>query len=84
MIRILYPSLLQFHPRAFHERFSDEMLCIFDEVPSTRERAFLPLRRVTFLRFPMALSFQPMDFRPRVFHRPDSGVHRPASVQRTP
>jgi len=41
MIRILYSSLLQLHPRAFRERFSDEMLCIFDEVPSTRERAFL-------------------------------------------
>jgi len=41
MIRILYSSLLQLHPRAFRERFSDEMRCIFDEVPSTLERAFL-------------------------------------------
>jgi hypothetical protein len=41
MIRILYSPLLQLHPRAFRERFSDEMLCIFDEVPSTREGTFL-------------------------------------------
>jgi len=41
MIRALYSSLLLLHPRAFRERFSDEMLSIFDEIPATRDRAFL-------------------------------------------
>ena len=41
MIRLLYSSLVQLHPRTFRERFSDEMLCIFDEICSARERAFL-------------------------------------------
>lgn len=41
MIRALYSSLLRLHPRGFRERFSDEMLCIFDEISVTRERAFL-------------------------------------------
>jgi hypothetical protein len=41
MTRHLYRWLLFLHPRHFRERFSDEMLSIFDEVPGSRERAFL-------------------------------------------
>ena len=41
MTRILYRSLLFFHPRHFRERFADEMLSIFDEIPASRDRAFL-------------------------------------------
>jgi hypothetical protein len=41
MIRTLYSALLQVHPRGFRERFADEMLCIFDEISSPHERAFL-------------------------------------------
>jgi hypothetical protein len=31
MNRFLYRCLIRLHPRAFRERFGDEMLCIFDE-----------------------------------------------------
>jgi len=31
MSRFLYRCLIRLHPRAFRERFGDEMLCIFDE-----------------------------------------------------
>ena len=41
MTRYLYSALLSVHPRAFRERFADEMLCIFDEIPANRERALL-------------------------------------------
>ena len=41
MIRTVYSSLLWLHPRAFRHRFSDEMLCIFDEIPASAARAFL-------------------------------------------
>ena len=41
MIRILYSALLRAHPRAFRDRFSDEMLCIFDEIPVSIERGLL-------------------------------------------
>jgi len=33
-MRILYAFLLRLHPRAFRERFAEEMLAIFDEAPS--------------------------------------------------
>jgi hypothetical protein len=41
MTRVLYSLLLQLHPRTFRERFSDEMLCIFDEIPADTKRALL-------------------------------------------
>ena len=41
MIRALYCSLLRLHPRRFREHFAEEMFWIFDEVPTTRERAYL-------------------------------------------
>lgn len=41
MIRILYSLLLRVHPRAFRERFSDEMLCIYDEIPAKAGRGLL-------------------------------------------
>jgi len=41
MIRALYAALLCVHPPAFRQRFAAEMLCIFDEVSSSRERSFL-------------------------------------------
>jgi hypothetical protein len=41
MIRALYSALLRVYPRAFRERFADEMLCIFDEIPTNTERASL-------------------------------------------
>jgi len=41
MIRLLYSSLLQLHPRAFRKRFADEMLCIFDEIPANIDRTLL-------------------------------------------
>ena len=41
MLRAFYRSLLRLHPRRFRERFGEEMLGIFDEIPTTRERAFL-------------------------------------------
>ncbi|HTZ74808.1 MAG TPA: hypothetical protein VMB47_12870 [Candidatus Aquilonibacter sp.] len=31
MNRLFYRGLIRLHPRAFRERFGDEMLCIFDE-----------------------------------------------------
>jgi hypothetical protein len=39
MIRALYSALLRVHPPAFRQRFADEMLCIFDEIPINTERA---------------------------------------------
>jgi hypothetical protein len=33
MVSRLYSLLLRLHPRAFRERFSEEMLSIFDESP---------------------------------------------------
>lgn len=41
MTRCLYSVLLRIHPRAFRERFADEMLCIFDEILLNTERASL-------------------------------------------
>lgn len=41
MIRALYSSLLHLHPRAFRQRFADEMLSIFDEIPAHSARALL-------------------------------------------
>lgn len=41
MTRHLYSVLLRIHPRAFRERFADEMLCIFDEILLNTERASL-------------------------------------------
>lgn len=41
MTRSFYSVLLRIHPRSFRERFAGEMFCIFDEISSTRERAFL-------------------------------------------
>ena len=41
MTRLLYSLLLRVHPRAFRDRFADEMLCIFDEIPANNERALL-------------------------------------------
>jgi hypothetical protein len=41
MIRALYAALLWVHPRAFRDRFGDEMLCIFDQIPVNSERALL-------------------------------------------
>jgi hypothetical protein len=41
MLRAFYLSLLRLHPRRFRERFAEEMLWIFDEIPSSRERVFL-------------------------------------------
>jgi hypothetical protein len=40
-MRSLYLSLLQLHPRAFRERFAEEMLWIFDETQSRDGKAFL-------------------------------------------
>jgi hypothetical protein len=40
MTRQLYRFLF-LHPRHFRERFADEMLSIFEEIFTTRERAFL-------------------------------------------
>ncbi|MGH9575238.1 MAG: hypothetical protein ACRD40_17130 [Candidatus Acidiferrales bacterium] len=31
MRRLFYRCLIRLHPRAFRERFADEMLCVFDE-----------------------------------------------------
>ena len=41
MLRTFYRSLLRLHPRRFRERFAEEMLGIFDEIPTTTGRAFL-------------------------------------------
>jgi hypothetical protein len=41
MTRALYCFLLFLHPSHFRERFADEMLSIFEEIFTTRERAFL-------------------------------------------
>ncbi|MGH9776173.1 MAG: hypothetical protein ACRD50_14640 [Candidatus Acidiferrales bacterium] len=41
MIRVLYSVLLSVHPRAFRQRFADEMLGIFDEIPANAGRASL-------------------------------------------
>ena len=41
MIRGLYSGLLRVHPRAFRDRFADEMLCIFDEIPVNTDRGLL-------------------------------------------
>jgi hypothetical protein len=41
VLRSLYLSLLWSHPRAFRERFAEEMLWIFDETPSRNGKAFL-------------------------------------------
>jgi hypothetical protein len=41
MLRTFYRWLLRLHPRRFRERFAEEMLWIFDEIRTTRERAFL-------------------------------------------
>jgi hypothetical protein len=41
MIRSLYSVLLRVHPRAFRDRFADEMLCIFDEIPTDLGRGLL-------------------------------------------
>ena len=38
MMRALYSGLLRVHPRAFRERFANEMLCIYDEIPTKAER----------------------------------------------
>jgi hypothetical protein len=35
MTRFLYRCLIGLHPRAFRERFGDEMLCVFDEAAGT-------------------------------------------------
>jgi hypothetical protein len=35
MTRFFYRGLINLHPRAFRERFGDEMLCVFDEAAST-------------------------------------------------
>jgi hypothetical protein len=40
MIRAVYAALLRVHPRAFRNRFGDEMLCIFDEIPVNSELYF--------------------------------------------
>ena len=41
MIRALYSALLRVHPRAFRDRFADEMLCIYDEISATAGRGLL-------------------------------------------
>lgn len=41
MLRTFYRSLLRLHPRRFRERFAEEMLGIFDEIPTTKKRAAL-------------------------------------------
>jgi hypothetical protein len=41
MIRALYSALLRVHPHPFRDRFADEMLCIFDEIPVKVERGLL-------------------------------------------
>lgn len=40
MTRLLYRGLVRLHPRAFRERFGDEMLSVFDEAASTGSAAF--------------------------------------------
>lgn len=41
MIRFIYRCLIHLHPRAFRERFGDEMLCVFDEAAEADEAAFI-------------------------------------------
>lgn len=41
MVRQLYILLIRLHPRAFRERFGDEMLSIFDQSASQGSRAWL-------------------------------------------
>jgi len=41
MIRALYSAVLRVHPRTFRDRFADEMLCIFDDIPVEIERGLL-------------------------------------------
>lgn len=41
MTRLLYRFLLRLHPADFRNRFSDEMLCVFDELASERSVRFL-------------------------------------------
>ncbi len=55
MSRFFYRSLIWLHPRAFRERFGDEMLCVFDEVAHTSTAlffadGFLSLARQWLLR----------------------------------
>jgi hypothetical protein len=41
MNRALYRCLISLHPRAFRERFGDEMLCVFDEATHTGATPFV-------------------------------------------
>ncbi len=41
MMRSVYRNLLWLHPPRFRERFTEEMLWIFDETPTSREKTFL-------------------------------------------
>jgi hypothetical protein len=51
MTRALYRFLLFLHPRHFRERFADEMLSIFDEIFTSRERAVLLFDALRSLAF---------------------------------
>jgi hypothetical protein len=41
MSRLLYRLLLRLHPPNFRDRYSDEMLCMFDELAAERSGFFL-------------------------------------------
>lgn len=41
MSRFIYRLLICLHPRAFRERFGEEMLCVFDEAGRPGRRAYL-------------------------------------------
>jgi hypothetical protein len=41
MSRFIYRLLICLHPRAFRERFGEEMLCVFDEAGRPGSRAYL-------------------------------------------
>jgi CubicO group peptidase (beta-lactamase class C family) len=73
MSRALYRGLLYLHPRAFRQRFAEEMLCIFDEAAATHgvlglfADGFVSLMRQWVVR-------------PESWHLPLAAAVRPASA----
>jgi hypothetical protein len=50
MVRALYTTLVRLHPRAFHRRFGEEMLSIFDHTPGTGRAALVGDAIVSLVR----------------------------------
>jgi acetyl esterase/lipase len=50
MIRFLYRALIWLHPRAFRERFGDQMLCVFDEAADSGTAPFFSDALVSLAR----------------------------------